>query len=93
MHFLMPDLMFILPTFIKDFGNNSICKVKTDKADAVKIARYGINYWDDIKPYSPEDALHLLLKNYSRHYACFVKLRTAVKNKLTTLIELSFLGI
>ena len=93
MHFLMPDLMFILPTLIKDFGNNSICKVKTDKADAVKIDRYSINYWDYIKLYSTEDALRLRLKNYSRHYAYFVKLKTAVKNKLTTLIELSFLDI
>ena len=30
---------------IKDFGNNSLRKVKTDKFDAVKIARYCLEYW------------------------------------------------
>ena len=32
------------PKLIKDYGNNSLRKVKTDKADAVKIARYGLEY-------------------------------------------------
>ena len=30
------------PKLIKDYGNNSLRKVKTDKADARKIARYGL---------------------------------------------------
>ena len=30
----------INPKLIKDFGDNSLRKVKSDKADAVKIARY-----------------------------------------------------
>lgn len=30
---------------IHDFSNNSIRKVKTDKADAVKIANYGLANW------------------------------------------------
>lgn len=30
---------------IHDFGNNSIRKVKTDKADAIKIANYGLANW------------------------------------------------
>jgi len=30
------------PNFIKDFGNNSLRKVKTDNADSVKIVRYVI---------------------------------------------------
>lgn len=31
------------PKFIKDFGDNSLRKVKSDKADAVKIARYTLD--------------------------------------------------
>ena len=31
------------PKLIKDYGNNSLRKVKTDKADARKIARYGLD--------------------------------------------------
>jgi transposase len=35
------------PMLIHDFGNNSIRKVKTDKADAIKIANYGLTTWLD----------------------------------------------
>lgn len=31
------------PKLIKDYGNNSLRKVKTDKADSRKIARYGLD--------------------------------------------------
>lgn len=31
------------PKLIKDYGNNSLRKVKTDKADFRKIARYGLD--------------------------------------------------
>lgn len=33
---------------IKEFGNNSLRRVKTDKADAVKIARYALNNWTEL---------------------------------------------
>lgn len=31
------------PKLIKDYGNNSLRRVKTDKADSIKIARYGLD--------------------------------------------------
>ena len=37
---------------IKDFGDNSLRKVKSDKADAVKIARYTLDSWTELKQYS-----------------------------------------
>ncbi len=33
----------INPKLIKDFDNDSLRKVKSDKADAVKIARYALD--------------------------------------------------
>ena len=33
------------PKLIKDFDNDSLRKVKTDKADSVKIARYALDKW------------------------------------------------
>ena len=36
------------PKLIKDYGHNTLRKVKTDKADARKIARYGLEYWEDV---------------------------------------------
>lgn len=51
------------PKLIKDFGKNSLRKVKTDKADAVKIARYTLDNWCDLQQYSSMDELRNQLKN------------------------------
>ena len=39
------------PLFIKQSGSGSIRKVKTDKADAMKIAKYGLDNWVDLREY------------------------------------------
>lgn len=41
------------PLLIKEYGGNSLRKVKTDKADAMKIARYAIDNWVDLRDYTP----------------------------------------
>ena len=51
---------------IHDYGNNTIRKVKTDKADAVKIANYALDRWMSLKRYTPEDDTRLLLKTCNR---------------------------
>ena len=40
------------PKLIKDYGNNTLRKVKTDKADARKIARYGLDNWRNCATYT-----------------------------------------
>ena len=42
----------INPKLIKDFDNDSLRKVKSDKADAVKIARYALDKWQNLKQYN-----------------------------------------
>ena len=37
------------PLLIKEYGANSLRRVKTDKADAVKIARYALDNWADLR--------------------------------------------
>lgn len=78
---------------IHDYGNNSIRKVKTDKADAVKIANYGLTNWVFLKQYAPEDDTRLLLKTYNRQYGQYMKLRIALKNNLIALLDQTFPGI
>ena len=51
---------------IHDFGNNSIRRIKTDKADSIKIANYGLANWNSLKEYTPEDNIRLLLKSCNR---------------------------
>ena len=33
------------PLLIREYGNNSLRRVKTDKADSLKIARYALDNW------------------------------------------------
>ncbi len=81
------------PKLIKDFGNNSLRKVKTDKADAVKIARYTLDNWCDLKPYSSMDELRRQLKNMNRQFDFYMKQKTAMKNNLIALLDETFPGI
>ena len=41
------------PLLIKQYGNNSIRNIKTDKADALKIARYGLDNWSELREHTP----------------------------------------
>ena len=41
------------PLLIKEYGNNSLRRVKTDKADSLKIARYGLDNWAELRQHTP----------------------------------------
>lgn len=75
---------------IHDFGNNTIRKVKTDKADAVKIANYGLTNWILLRQYSPEDDTRLLLKICNRQYNQYMKLCVSAKNNLIAVLDQTF---
>lgn len=45
------------PLLIKEYGNNSLRKVKTDKADAMKIAKYALDNWAELRDYTPVDTI------------------------------------
>ena len=78
---------------IHDYGNNTIRKVKTDKADAVKIANYALDRWMSLKRYTPEDDTRLLLKTYNRQYNQYMKLKVSLKNCLIAILDQTFPGV
>ena len=78
---------------IHDYGNNTIRKVKTDKADAVKIANYALDRWMSLKRYTPEDDTRLLLKTCNRQYNQYMKLKVALKNCLIAILDQTFPGV
>jgi len=78
---------------IHDFGNNTIRKVKTDKADAIKIANYGLSHWLDLPEYVPEENVRRMLKVYCRQYAKYNKLKSMLKNNLISLLDQTFPGV
>ena len=61
------------PLFIKQSGGGSIRKVKTDKADAMKIAKYGLDNWVELREYTPMDTVRQQLKLCSRQYNLYMK--------------------
>ena len=69
----------INPKLIKDFDNDSLRKVKSDKADAVKIARYALDKWQNLKQYSVMDELRNQLKTMNRQFGFYMKHKTAMK--------------
>jgi transposase len=81
------------PKLIKDFGDNKLRNVKTDKADSRKIARYGLRYWNELLPYAPTEETRQKMTEFSRQMENSNKLLTAQKNNLQALVSVTFPGV
>lgn len=81
------------PLLIKEYGNNSIRKVKTDKADALKIARYGLANWAELQEHTPMETIREQLKTMNRQYSLYSKNKTAFKNNLIALLDQTYTGV
>lgn len=81
------------PLFIQRSGGGSIRKVKTDKADAMKIAKYGLDNWADLREYTPIEAVRQQLKLCSRQYNLYMKTIVALQNNLISLTDKTFPGV
>ena len=81
------------PLFIKQSGGGSIRKVKTDKADAMKIAKYGLDNWVDLREYTPMDTVRQQLKLCSRQYNLYMKTVVSLQNNLISLADKTFPGV
>ncbi len=78
------------PLLIKQSGAGSIRKVKTDKADAMKIAKYGLDNWVELREYTPMDTLRQQLKLCSRQYNVYMKTVVSLQNNLISLTDKTF---
>ena len=77
---------------IKDFDNDSLRKVKSDKADSIKIARYALDKWTGLKQYSLMDEIRNQLKIMNRQFGFYVKQKTAMKNNLIGILDQTYPG-
>lgn len=82
------------PQIIHDFQgqDNPLRKIKTDKADSVKIARYTLDSWANLKQYNLMDKLRSQLKTMNRQFDFYMKHKTAMKNNLIGLIDQTYPG-
>ena len=83
----------INPKLIKDFGDNSLRKVKSDKADAIKIARYALDTWTELRQYSLMDEIRSQLKIMNRQFSFYMKQKTAMKNNLIGILDQTYPGV
>ena len=80
------------PKLIKDFDNDSLRKVKSDKADSVKIARYALDKWQKLKQYDAMEELRSQLKIMNRQFGFYMKHKTAMKNNLIGILDQTYPG-
>lgn len=81
------------PLLIREYGNNSLRRVKTDKADSLKIARYGLDNWAELREHTPMETIRYQLKSMSRQFSLYSKNKTALKNNLIALLDQTYPGV
>jgi transposase len=80
------------PILIHQSGGGSVRKVKSDKKDALKIAKYGLDNWDKLREYTSMETNRQQLKLFSRQYNLYMKTVVALQNNLISLTDKTFPG-
>ena len=75
---------------IHDFSDNSIRKLKTDRADSLKIANYALTFWNELPPFNDEDETRIVLREQSRMYERLTSIATSLRNGLIALADQTF---
>ena len=102
-HYHFPVVKFLLDNGIfvstvnalrmKKYCSQSIRKAKTDRIDAVRIASYGLTYWNDLIQATPLDTVYRELQMLSRQYHRTVSLFIKAKQHLIDLLDQTMPGI
>lgn len=70
--------------------SGTVRKVKNDRKDALKIARFALDRWTELREYTPMDALRQQLKIFSRQYNLYIKSCVALQSNLISLTDKVF---
>lgn len=73
--------------------SGTVRKVKNDRKDSIKIAKFALDRWTDLREYTPMDAVRQQLKLYSRQYNLYIKSSIALQNNLISLSDKVFPGV
>ncbi len=102
-HYHFPIVKFLLDNGVfvstvnalrmKKYSSQSIRKAKTDRIDAVRIASYGLTYWNELIQASPLDTVYRELQMLSRQYHRTVSLFIKAKQHLIDLLDQTMPGI
>jgi len=80
------------PLLVYSYSDNSVRRVKTDKKDSLKIARYCLDNWLLLREYVPQETVRQQLKLFSRQYNLCIKLVHTMENNLISLLDKTFPG-
>lgn len=81
------------PLVFKDYQDGiTVRRVKTDKVDAAKIARFALDNWELLREYTLMVTTRYELKILNRQFQLTSKNRTSCSNNLVALLEQSFPG-
>lgn len=78
---------------MKKYSAQSLHRAKTDRIDSVKIATYGIFYWNELEPMHPAEDVYRELRTYSRQYYQYLSLLVKAKINLGILLDQTMPGI
>ena len=102
-HYHFPIVKFLLDNGIfvstvnalrmKKYCSQSIRKAKTDRIDAIRIASYGLTYWNELIQATPLDTVYRELQMLSRQYHRTVSLLIKAKQHLIDLLDQTMPGI
>ena len=81
------------PLIVKKYASMDIRKVKTDKADSLKLASYVLDNYRHLVNYSAEDEIYSELRILSRQYLHYVKVLANAKVNLTDILDRTLPGI
>lgn len=82
------------PMVFKNYQDGiSVHAVKTDKADAMRIARFTLDNWALLRQYTPMDTIRYELKTLNRQFQMSSKMKTACVNNLIALLDQSYPGV
>ena len=84
----------INPYQMKQYRVQSLRRVKTDRADSMIIAKYGLDNWDELRDYvNSEDDKYRELSLLSRQYRHYMRLHVTSLQELTHILDYTMPGI
>ena len=81
------------PVLVHEYGSNSVRRIKTDRKDALKIARYCIDNWDELRRFTPLEIIRNEIKIYSRQYCFLTKSIHSFENNLIVMLDQTMPGV
>ena len=83
----------INPYQMKQYRVQGLRRVKTDKADSMVIAKYGLDNWDELKDFVSSEDRYRELSLLSRQYRHYMRIHVASLLELTHILDLTMPGV